>query len=166
MAVWGLNRLACWADGLVTNRTPAPSPAFLRYAAVGALATAAHWAMLVLLAEAFAVRPFVASGVGALLGAQVAFWGNWRFTFGHDGDCWPAWWRFMATACVGALLGVLLVALLAGTGAVGATALAMAIAWPGLGWHYLAAQALATLLVLLLTYAVNKRWSFRSKWMS
>jgi putative flippase GtrA len=29
------------------------------------------------------------------------------------------------------------------------------------GWHYLAAQGLATLTVLLVGYGVNRRWTFR-----
>jgi putative flippase GtrA len=86
---------------------------------------------------------WLASGCGAAVGAQVAFLGNRRFTFGHAGTLWPAWWRFMGTAAAGGVLGMAIVA--------GGVAL---------GAHYLVAQALATLLVMLLTFAVNRHWTF------
>lgn len=117
--------------------------AFARYAAVGVAATAAHWALLALLVEDMALPAWQASGAGAVLGAQVAYFGNRGFTFAHQGARWPAWWRFMLTALAGALLGMAIVA-------VGVV----------LGAHYLVAQAFATAAGLLLTFAVNRRWSF------
>ncbi len=117
--------------------------ALARYAGVGAAATAAHWALLALLVEAFGVAPWLASGAGAVLGAQVAFAGNRHYTFGHRGPLFAAWWRFMATASAGAAVGMAVVAL-----------------GVALGLHYLAAQALATALVMLLTFAVNRLWTF------
>lgn len=120
-----------------------PFAALLRYTAVGALATAAHWGLLALLVELAQWPAWLGSGAGALLGAQLAFFGNRRFTFDHRGPVAPAWRRFMLTAALGALLGMALVA-----------------AGVALGLHYLAAQALATAAVLLITFAVNRRWSF------
>ena len=111
---------------------------------MGAAATVAHWAVLVWGVEALAWPAWLASGCGAVGGAQVAFFGNRRFTFAHAGAVLPAWWRFQATAVMGALLGM-------GVVAVGVA----------LGLHYLLAQAVATLLVLLLTVAVNRHWSFK-----
>jgi putative flippase GtrA len=117
--------------------------ALARYLGVGVAATAAHWALLVALVEAAALPAWLASGAGAVLGAQVAFFGNRRYTFGHAGAVVPAWWRFMGTAVLGAALGMALVA--------GGVAL---------GLHYLLAQALATAASVLLTFAVNRRWTF------
>lgn len=116
---------------------------FFRYLLVGVVATLAHWALLALLVERAGVPAWLGSGTGAVLGAQVAFFGNRGFTFGHQGDWRAAWWRFMATAALGALVGMGVVA-----------------AMVALGWHYLAAQALATAVVVVLTFAVNRRWSF------
>jgi len=116
---------------------------FLRYAAVGAVATGAHWALLVALVEAAGTVPWLASGAGAVLGAQVAFVANRHYTFAHAGAVGPAWWRFMGAATLGALAGMAIVA--GGTAA---------------GLHYLVAQALATASALVLTYAVNRRWTF------
>jgi len=118
-------------------------PAWLRYAAVGVVATSSHYALLAALVEWAAWRPAWATGAGAVLGAQVAFVGNRWFTFGHTGPWLPAWWRFQTTALLGGLLSMAIVA--AGT---------------RLGVHYLASQVLATLLGMVLTYLVNRRWSF------
>lgn len=116
---------------------------FLRYLAVGAVATAAHYLLLAWLVERGHWPAPLAAAAGAVLGAQLAFVGNRRFTFGHAGPWLPAWWRFQLTALLGAATSAGVVAL--GT---------------RLGLHYLPAQAAATLLAMLLTYAVNKRWSF------
>lgn len=123
--------------------SPATAWQLLRYASVGGLATAAHWALLAVLVEGAGMAPWLASGCGAVLGAQVAFFGNRRYTFGHAGPLWPAWWRFMGTAALGGGVGMAVVA-----------------AGVALGLHYLLAQAVATAVGLLLTYTVNRVWTF------
>jgi putative flippase GtrA len=123
--------------------TPAALPALLRYALVGGVATAAHYLLLWALVEGGHWPPPWAAGAGAVLGAQLGFVGNRVFTFAHRGPAWRAWWRFQATALLGALTSMLVVAL----GVRG-------------GLHYLLAQALATALVLVLGFAVNRRWTF------
>ena len=105
---------------------------FLQYAAVGAVATAAHYAILVGLVEAGLLAPQRAAAVGAWVGAQVAFAGNAAFTFRGRGASFVAWLRFQVTAVIGAVLSFALVA--AGT---------------RLGVHYLLAQVAATLVTLL-----------------
>ncbi len=115
-----------------------------RYSAVGAVATAAHYAVLALAVELGAWPAWIASGVGAVVGAQVAYAGNRWFTFAHAGPVQQSWPRFQATALLGALWGMAVVA-------VGVQ----------LGLHYLAAQLLATATALLLTFAVNRWWTFR-----
>lgn len=115
-----------------------------RYAGVGAAATLAHYALMALLVEAWRCPAWLASGAGAVLGAQLAFWGNRHYTFEHRGAAWPAWCRFHVTAGAGALLGMLIVD--AGVRA---------------GLHYLLAQAIATALVMLATFAANRVWAFK-----
>lgn len=126
---------------------PAPSDlsdvAFVRYVAVGGVATAGHWLLLAALVEGLGTAPWLASGAGAVFGAQLAFFGNRRFTFAHRGAAWPAWWRFMATAALGGVAGMAIVA-----------------AGVALGMHYLLAQVVATAAGVLLTFAVNRRWTF------
>ena len=124
----------------MTRALPA---AFARYALVGATATLAHYALLAAWVEGLRGAAWIGSGLGATLGAQVAFFGNRVFTFGHGGPLLPAWWRFQGTAVLGALVGMAVVA--AGVAA---------------GWHYLLAQVLATGIGLVLTFAINRRWTF------
>ena len=122
-----------------------PMRRLLTYAAVGACATAVHYALLVLGVEVAGWPPSAATALGAVVGAQVAFFGNRRLTFADGGAALGrSWRRFQLTAMLGAAFSA---------GAV----------WAGgrMGWHYLAAQVVATVLALLLTFAINRRWSFR-----
>lgn len=117
----------------------------LRYAFVGALATAAHYTLLVIAVEAWHWPAWLGAGAGAVLGAQLGYAGNRWFTFGHRGAIGGSWPRFQATAAAGAVAGMAIVAL--------------GVRW---GLHYLAAQVLATVAAMLLTYAINRRWTFGS----
>ena len=119
---------------------------FVRYGAVGVLATAAHYLVLVLCVELVGWPAFVGSAVGAVVGAQVAYAGNRWFTFAHRGDVLGSWPRFQATALLGALVGAAIVGL-----------------GVRLGVHYLIAQVVATLTTLVLTFTINRAWTFRSR---
>jgi putative flippase GtrA len=123
---------------------PTKPQALPRYLAVGGVATLAHWAFMALCVEGLGIAPWVSSGWGAAVGAQVAFFANRHFTFGHDGALWLAWWRFMGTAVLGAVVGMATVA-----------------AGVALGVHYLLAQAVATLVGVLLTFVINRAWTFK-----
>jgi len=120
------------------------SMAFVRYALTGGLATALHYGLLLLLVERLHWAPGPAAALGAGAGALLAYAGNRRYTFaasraGH-GRALP---RFALVALGGALLNGALVGGLSAA-----------------GLHYLLAQLLATLAVLLLGYHLNKRWTF------
>lgn len=116
---------------------------FLRYAAVGAVATAVHYAVLAGCVEAQLLPPWWAAALGAWVGAQVAFAGNAFFTFAGAPMTFAAWLRFQVVAGLGA--GISFAVVGAGVGA---------------GLHYLVAQVIATLVSLFVTYEVNRRWSF------
>jgi putative flippase GtrA len=116
---------------------------FLRYASVGALATAVHYSVLVGLVESGSMAPRFAAAIGAWVGAQVAFVGNAWFTFDGAQMHVRSWIRFQVTAVIGAAISFAIVA-----------------AGVRLGLHYLLAQAVATLLTLFVTYEINRRWSF------
>lgn len=117
-----------------------------RYAAVGAVATAGHYALLVLLVEVAHMAPGPAALLGALFGAMLAYWGNRRFTFsGTRASHATALPRFSVIAGLGALANA---AIVGGGVAVGA--------------HYLLMQALATVLVMMATFHLNRRWTFRT----
>ena len=115
-----------------------------RYALVGVVATAAHYLVLILWVERLGLQAFVGSGVGAVVGAQVAYVGNRWFTFAHAGSMRASWPRFQATAALGALLGMAVVA-----------------AGVRLGVYYLLGQVVATGLGLALTFTLNRLWTFR-----
>ena len=87
---------------------------------------------------------WLASGAGAVVGAQVAYLGNRWLTFAHGGPIGASWLRFQATAAVGALSGMVIVALAV-----------------HLGLHDLAGQVLATGAGVVLTFVINRRWTFR-----
>jgi putative flippase GtrA len=116
----------------------------MRYAVVGAVATLVHYLLLVACVELAGWPAWLASGFGAVAGAQIAYYGNRRFTFAHGGARAASWPRFQATALLGAVAGM------------GVVALAVRA-----GLYYLLAQVLATLLMLLLTFGINRRWTFR-----
>ena len=118
---------------------------FFWYIVAGGIATAVHYAVLIALVEWFGVFAALSSFTGALFGAVVAYFANRYITFpGSNSRHIQALPRFMAIALLGAVLNGALV-------------------WLGvqqLGWHYLLAQALATLLVLVLTFRLNRLWTF------
>ena len=116
---------------------------FIRYSAVGALATAVHYLVLIACVELAHWPAYLSSGIGAVIGAQVAYAGNRWFTFAHTGAIAASWPRFQITAVIGALLGMAIVA-----------------AGVRLGVHYLFAQVVATLASLVLTFLINRRWTF------
>jgi len=116
---------------------------FFRYGAVGVFATAAHYLVLIACVELAHWPAYLSSGIGAVIGAQVAYAGNRWFTFAHTGAIAASWPRFQITAVIGALLGMAIVA-----------------AGVRLGVHYLFAQFVATLASLVLTFLINRRWTF------
>ena len=118
---------------------------FFWYLIAGGIATAVHYAVLIALVEWLVLAAAPSATVGALCGAGASYLLNRRMTFassgaGH-GQALP---RFLAIALLGALLNGALV-------------------WLGVqqfGWHYLLAQALATVVVVGLTFRLNRLWTF------
>ena len=119
-----------------------PAP-IVRYALVGAVATSFHYAVLVGAVESALLPAPAAAALGAWLGAQVAFAGNVRYTFAGMPAGVGSWLRFQVAALIGAGLSFLLVG-----------------AGQRVGLHYLLAQAIATLVAMVATYQLNRRWSF------
>lgn len=102
-----------------------------------------HFAVLAAMVEKMDVPSFAAAGVGAALGAQVSFIGNRWFTFAHRGHVARSWARFQTTALLGAVLSMFVVAIAV-----------------QIGLHYLIGQVTATVVNLLLTFVINRRWAF------
>lgn len=103
-----------------------------------------HYVVLIALVEVFAVNPAMAAGSGATCGALIAYAGNRRFTFSNSRSHARTFPRFIFVAALGALLNGVVV-------------------WAGtslMGWQYLMAQLVATVLTLLITYGLNRSWTF------
>jgi putative flippase GtrA len=133
-------------DTTPTKPAPPVRPAasqFARYGLAGAVGTALHYAALVGLVQ-FAQFPAVAaSTAGAVAGAVVNYALNHRWTFASPQGHTRALPRFAAVALAGIALNAVVMAMLIGSGA-----------------HYLAAQVVATGLVLVAGYFANRAWTF------
>jgi putative flippase GtrA len=117
---------------------------FLTFGAVGAIGTAVHYAALVALVEGGGIAPTLATVAGAILGALANYILNYRITFRSSADHRVALLRFGCVAALGVAVSAALVA----------TA-------QHFGLPYLLGQIAATLVVLLLGYELNRRWTFR-----
>ena len=117
---------------------------FLRFAAVGAVATLVHYSVLLGLAEGFGVGPVVATICGFFVGAVVSYNLNRRFTFATR----PAYGRglakFLLVIGIGAVINAGIVA-----------------AFVAAGVHYMIGQVIATALVLIWNFAGARLLVFR-----
>lgn len=118
---------------------------FLRFTAVGAVATAAHYAVLLALAELAGMHPVPASVCGFIVGAIVSYSLNRIYTF----QVRPAYARglakFFLVVAVGALLNGAIVAFFVHA-----------------GLHYMLAQVIATGVVLIWNFAGARLVVFRA----
>ena len=73
-------------------------PRFLKFAGVGAIATAIQYGVLVASVELLGIGPVSGSCAGFLVGAVFNYWANYHFTFGSDNPHWVAASRFAVTA--------------------------------------------------------------------
>jgi putative flippase GtrA len=119
-------------------------PQFVRYAGAGLIGTAAHYAVLVALVQGMQANVVVASTAGAIVGAGVNYALNHRFTFASRESHRRALPRFATVAAAGIALNALVLAAM------------LALVGP----HYLAAQIVATLTVLVAGYLANRAWTF------
>ena len=118
---------------------------FASFTACGAVGTAAHYSALIALVHGLQVSPVPASAIGFTIGALVNYSLNYRLTFRSKRlhrDSMP---KFFAVALAGLLLNTAIMALLT----------------TRLSVHYLIAQIIATGVVLMWNFAVNRWWTFR-----
>lgn len=116
---------------------------FLRFAAVGAVATAIQYGLLILLVRDCGVAPTAASTVGFALSAAANYLLNYHFTFHSNRPHGPAAAKFGLLAGTGLLINGAMMHLLVAA-----------------GWHYLIAQVFATAVVLLWNFISNSLWTF------
>jgi len=112
------------------------------FALVGSLATAAQYAVLIVLVLAGMTAP-LASAVGFVLSASLNYWCNYHYTFRSRQQHAVAAMRFIAVGGLGLALNSVIVYVLV-----------------GIQWHYLLAQVCATAAVLAFNFAANRSWTF------
>ena len=123
---------------------PAGLRRLMRFAAVGAVGTAAHYALLLALVEGFGAAPLAGSAAGFGLGAVINYGLGRLLVFRSGRPHREALPRFVLVVLAGLGWNALLMALLS-----------------ALGLHYVVAQILTTALLLLWHYGVHAVWTFR-----
>lgn len=116
---------------------------FARFTAVGGVATAMQYALLVLLVRGFGLAPTLASSIGFVLSAVVNYLLNYRFTFHSDRPHAPAAAKFTLLAGTGLLINAAIMHVMIKAGV-----------------HYLIAQVCATGVVLFWNFIGNSLWTF------
>jgi putative flippase GtrA len=118
---------------------------FVKFGIVGISNTLLTFAVFTLLLKVFGVWYIAASAVGFVVGATNGFLLNRRWTFaGHVGDAFtPLRWAIVQGAGLGINLGLLYLLV------------------HDAGLDELLAQALATVVVTITTFLVNRAWTFR-----
>ena len=118
---------------------------FVKFGIVGISNTIITFAVYTLLLKAFGVWYIAASAIGFIVGAINGFLLNRRWTFaGHVGDSLtPVRWGVVQTCGLGINLGLLYLLV------------------HDAGFDELVAQALATIVVTVTTFLVNRAWTFR-----
>lgn len=116
---------------------------FARFVAVGGVATAIQYAILIILVRGFRLAPTPASSIGFVLSAAVNYLLNYRFTFQSSRPHGPAAVKFALLAGAGLLINAGIMHLMIGA-----------------GLHYLLAQLCATGVVLFWNFIGNTLWTF------
>jgi putative flippase GtrA len=114
------------------------------YASVGAVATLAHYAVLIALVEAAGWRPVPATLCGYVVGGVIAYILNRRHVFASERPHAEATWRFALVAFAGFCVTYALMSLFVDR------------------WRapYLPAQLVTTVVAMFVTFALNRRWTF------
>lgn len=116
---------------------------FVRFAAVGGIATAIQYALLVLLVSGWGMAPTPASSIGFALSAIVNYILNYRYTFRSNRAHGPAAAKFGALAGAGLLINAAIMHRVVAAGV-----------------PYLLAQVCATAVVLFWNFIGNSLWTF------
>jgi putative flippase GtrA len=116
---------------------------FVRYLAVGGIATAIQYVLLILLVHALGMAPTPASTIGFALSAVVNYLLNYSFTFRSDRPHGPAVAKFATLAGSGLLINAIIMHLMVAAGV-----------------RYLIAQICATGVVLFWNFIGNTIWTF------
>jgi len=119
---------------------------FFTYAGVGVIGTVTHYLTLIFLVEFVHQNPVIASSLGAVSGALVNYYLNYRFTFKSDKSHKDAIIKFMLVTLVGFMINLVIIYLF--------NSILMV--------NYLVAQVIATTVVLITNYSANRAWTFKN----
>lgn len=115
---------------------------FTKYTSVGALATVIHYAIFLISVYFFSTEPWKSTMLGAAGGAMIAYILNYHHTFISHAKHSVLLPKFLIVASFGIFIQTLIVAMFS----------------PQI--HYLIAQLIATVFGLILTFMINRFWTF------
>ena len=119
---------------------------FITFSGVGAIATACHYVVLFVLVVDAGVHPVTASFCGALVGAIVSYVLNRTLTFQSTAQHRKTAPKFFLIAGLAVMLNSALISILI----------------LSVGLPYQVAQVLTTAVLIVVTFGLNKVWSFRA----
>jgi putative flippase GtrA len=111
---------------------------------MGAIGTALHYLVLIVLVSGLGNDPATSAMIGATSGAVCNYWLNYRYTFQCSTPHLEVFTRFIGMAILGILLNGILV-----------------WTWTRLHINYLISQVFATLIVLGINFVISKFWVFK-----
>ncbi len=120
---------------------------FTWFALVGAIVTAVHFCVLILLVEGFGIAPTLATLAASVIAIAVSYTLNYKFTFNSAKPHIEAAGKFIIVSLTGML----------GNAAI------MYLGAAVMSWPYLLVQVGATGVILFWNFFANYLWSFRSE---
>jgi putative flippase GtrA len=114
------------------------------YALVGVAASLAHYSVLIALVEGAVLTPVPATLAGYIVGGVTSYLLNRRHTFDSDRPHEEAGWRFAMVASLGFCITFLLMSLFVDR----------------FSAPYLPAQMVTTVMVMFVTFGINRAWTF------
>ena len=120
---------------------------FLIFVFVGGIATVIQYIVMILLIELSLCNVLFASVISYCIGAIVNYILNYHFTFKATQPHIAIFPKFLVTAIIGLIINTIIINYLMQFNYL----------------HYLFAQGIATVLVLIWNYLVNNYWSFKAK---
>ena len=115
---------------------------FIKYSSAGGLATAVHYLIFLLTINIMLWTPWQSTLLAGCIGALTAYSLNYRYTFLSQASHRKILPKFLLVASLGIIIQTLIVAALSSH------------------LHYLLAQLMATFSGLILTFILNRYWTF------
>ena len=117
---------------------------YITFAAIGAVGTLCHYAVLIYLVQSQALSATIASSIAFVVGSIVNFILNYRYNFTSNRSMINLYIRFFTVAISGFLINLL-------------------VMYSGINWtdlHYIIVQIVATGITLQTNFFLAKYWAF------